>query len=136
MRSVVTNTQLRLTAQLIKEYGRDVTLFRPPPFQHTAAGGVQRQGGNDTELDAQRVYFGGKINNRMNNIPFEQLTTLGEYINKAFVLVGMPTEAYGIEALDVQEDDYFYIGDHMYYITFVDDDRTYQVKCEVEHRST
>lgn len=136
MLSVILNTQIRTTAQLIKEFGVDLEIHRPLPYVTTVAGGRQRQVDPGSTLLPQRLYIGGKINNRINNLPLETFGTEGEMVRKQFVIVGMCVAKYGLRVADLKENDYFTFNGLKFYISSVDDEQQYQIKAEVRHFGT
>lgn len=130
--------QLRMTAELIHRSGRDIVLHRPAPAVSDGAGGAQRpvEGDEDPALDPQRLYFGGKINNRMTNLPFETRTAIGEMVSSVAVIVGMPVDKYRLLAADIEEDDWFELNGKRYTVQFVHHNRNYQIKAEVKFVGT
>jgi hypothetical protein len=133
---ILVKQQLKATAELIKRYGRQIVLHRPAAMVDDGAGGLKRPVAPDTVLPSQLMYFGGKINNRMNNLPFETTTAIGEFMKAGHVIVGMPIPKWELEAIDIKEDDWFLLNGKRYDVTFLHDDRTYQIKAECKFVGT
>jgi hypothetical protein len=112
----------RTTERLIEREGRLITLTRPAVATSDGAGGY-RQGSGTTTIAAQRLYFGGKIPNRMVNVTFQEQTELGELIRNTPVLVGLRTA-------NIREGDHFTIDGLEFVVEFIDEDRTFQIKAE------
>lgn len=133
----VNYVNLLVTYNLIRYKGTDIVLHRLPGMESDGAGGRRPAAGAEQVLPSQRLYLGGKINNRMNNMPFEAETTEGEFIRKQFVVIGLPVDYRDMSAADIKENDWFFDEfNHRYDVAFVDDDRQFQVKAEARHTST
>ena len=128
---------LLVTYNLVKYQGTELVLHRLPGMEDDGAGGRRPIAGVELVLPPQKFYLGGKINNRMNNMPFEAQTTEGELIRKQYVVIGMPRDYRDMLVVDIKENDWFFdeFG-HRYDIAFVDDDRQFQTKAEARHTST
>lgn len=122
--------KIRTTEKLIEVEGREIALIRPPQPEDDGAGGrIIPHGGAPVPQDPKRRYFGGKINNRMNNMPFEGASSVGEYLRVKAVLVGMPGD-------DIQENDVFSVGGLTYSVDFVYPDQSFEVRADCVHVNT
>ena len=131
-------TRVRSTIILVRTQGVLITLRRPPAPTDDGAGGTLRPvPGSEVPLDPQLFYIGGKITNRINNFPFEELGAEGEYVKRSFTIIGMP--AHGeTPAVDIEENDIFQLvpGGRVFHVAQVDTDRSFQVKAEVHEWSS
>lgn len=122
--------KIRTTEKLIEVEGRMITLVRPPEAEDDGAGGrIVPHGGAVTPMPPVRRYFGGKINNRMNNMPFEGANSVGEYLRVKSILVGMPGD-------DIKENDTFAVDGLTYHVEFVYPDQTFEVRADCMHVNT
>jgi len=122
--------KIRTTEALIEVEGRMIALVRPPEAVDDGAGGrIVPHGGAPVPQVAVKRYFGGKINNRMNNMPFEGANSVGEYLRVKSVLIGMPGD-------DIQENDVFSVGGLTYSVDFVYPDKSFEVRADCVHVNT
>lgn len=124
-----TQAQLLSTENLIRWEGRDIVLERRGALVNDGAGGRLTPTTALVLVESQRLYFGGKINNRMNNLPTETYTAAGEMQVVRNVLIGMP------EA-DIVEHDEFELDGLRWKVEFLDADRTFQTLAECTHVGT
>lgn len=119
--------QLRTTAGLVRSYGRWITLFRPPEPLPDGAGGLVQQAGDPSPLEPQYVFFSAKAA----QVPTESDSTGGEQVPSEHVIVGLPFQFQNLEMLDIQENDFFWWNNDLYYVKFIHHDKRYQIKADV-----
>lgn len=125
-----TRQQIRLTERMIAQDGIEVALSRPPSYTDDGAGGKSAPVGSLVLQPSKRRYIGGKINNRMNNLPVETFSASGEMQILRVVIIGPPGD-------DIRERDEFTWRGATYSVDFIDDfTLTWQTKAEASHVGT